>query len=71
MPLGLIANTSAVLAISIGNKNKKIVGEDVLDKDEYIHRGITQVSIPVLKGDGDLIRSIRAKLLEMEVKNLF
>jgi hypothetical protein len=71
LPLGLIANTSAVLAISIGNKNKEIVGEDVLDKDGYIHRGITQVSIPVLKGDGDLIRSIRAKLLEMEVDDLF
>lgn len=27
LPLGLIANTSAVLAISIGNKIKEIVGE--------------------------------------------
>ena len=71
LPLGLIANTSAVLAISLGHKIKEMVGEDVLDKDGHIHRGITQVAIPVLKGDGDLIRSIRAKLLEMDIDELF
>ena len=71
LPLGLIANTSAVLAISIGNRLGEIVGEDVEDKDGTVHRGITQVSIPVLKGDPDIIRSIRARLLDMDRDDLY
>ena len=64
LPLGLIANTSAVLALSIGEKIRGIIGEDVIDKDGQIHRGITKVPIPLLKGDNGSIRSIREKLLE-------
>ncbi|MCB0167758.1 MAG: DUF2000 domain-containing protein [Anaerolineae bacterium] len=71
LPLGLIANTSAVLAMSIGHKVKGIVGEDVVDQDGTIHRGITQVSIPVLKGDEALIRSIRTRLVKMEGDHLY
>jgi len=71
LPLGLIANTAAVLAVSIGHKINDIVGEDVKDKDGYIHSGITQVSIPLLKGDNELIHSIRGKLLNMEADHLF
>jgi hypothetical protein len=71
LPLGLIANTAAVLAVSVGNRVNDIVGEDVLDKDDQLHRGITQVSIPLLKGDDELIRSIRDKLLTMATDDLF
>lgn len=71
LPLGLIANTSAVLAMGIGHNVKDIVGEDVVDQDGTVHRGITQVSIPVLKGDEALLRSIRARLVEMEGDGLF
>jgi hypothetical protein len=63
LPLGLIANTAAVLAVSIGHKINDIVGEDVKDQDGYLHSGITQVSIPLLKGDNELIHSIRQKIL--------
>ncbi len=71
LPLGLIANTAAVLAVSIGRKIDDIVGEDVLDQDGHLHHGITQVPIPLLKGSSDLIRSIRGKLLNMNVDNLY
>ncbi|MCB0207947.1 MAG: DUF2000 domain-containing protein [Anaerolineae bacterium] len=71
LPLGLIANTAAVLAMSIGNKIKGIVGEDVLDRNETLHRGITQLSIPMLKGDDERIRTIRTKILEMDGDDIF
>ena len=71
LPLGLIANSAAVLAISIGDKMKGIVGPDVFDRDGQIHRGITRVSIPILKGDRDLVRSIRARLLDMADPAIF
>ncbi|MCB0193866.1 MAG: DUF2000 domain-containing protein [Anaerolineae bacterium] len=71
LPLGLIANTAAVLAMSIGDKIKGIVGEDILDRDETLHRGITQLSIPMLKGDDARIRTIRTKILEMDGDDIF
>ena len=71
LPLGLIANTAAILGMSIGNKVKGIVGDDVLDRDGLIHRGITQVNVPLLKGDSESIHSLRNTLLKMNTDKLF
>jgi hypothetical protein len=71
LPVGLIANTAAVLALSIGDRVKGIIGEDVKDQDGQIHRGITQVPIPLLKGDNDLIHAIRDQLLGMDSEDIF
>lgn len=71
LPRGLIANTSAVLALSIGNKIKGIIGEDVKDQDDQVHRGITQLSVPLLRGDSDAIHSIRNKLLKINSDEIF
>ena len=59
LPIGLIANTSAVLALTIGNTIEDMIGDDVIDRDGQLHRGITKLSIPLLKGNPELIRSIR------------
>ena len=71
LPVGLIANTSAMLAMSIGNKIAGIIGEDARDKDGSVHRGITRAVVPVLKGNSDLIRHIRHKLIRKENGELF
>lgn len=71
LPLGLLANTAAVLAMTIGDRIRGVVGEDVIDKDGQLHRGITQVNIPLLKGDGNLIRNTLEKLLKMGNDDLF
>lgn len=71
LPLGLIANTSAVLALSIGDKIKGIVGDDITDKNGQLHRGITQIPIPLLKGDRESIRSIRNTVLQNGSDDLF
>jgi hypothetical protein len=71
LPLGLIANASAVLAMSIGKQIDGIVGEDVMDRDGSLHRGITQVPIPVLKGDAQRIRLLRDRLEELANGKLF
>ena len=64
LPLGLIANTSAVLGLTIGDKIKGIIGDDVPDKDGSTHRGITNIPIPLLKGNSELIRSLRNTLAD-------
>jgi hypothetical protein len=71
LPVGLIANTAAVLALTIGHKVDGISGQDVEDSDGQVHTGITQVPIPLLKGDSNLIRSTRAKLLDMDPEQVF
>ncbi len=68
LSLGLLANTVAVLAISIGHTVDGIVGDDVFDGDGTLHKGITEAVIPLLKGDSGLIRSLRAKLQTMPEK---
>jgi hypothetical protein len=64
LPVGLIANTAAVLAVSLGKKIDGLVGEDVLDADGSVHPGITQAPIPILGGDGGLIHRLRQTLTQ-------
>lgn len=71
LPLGLIANTAAVLAMSIGNQFSHLIGADVPDQDGMEHAGITQIPIPVLKGDPELIATIRQKVLSKETRSIY
>lgn len=71
LPVGLMANTAAVLALTIGHRIDGIIGKDVEDSDGQVHTGITQVPIPLLKGDSDLIRATRAKLLNLDPEQVF
>jgi hypothetical protein len=71
LPLGLIANTAAVLAMSIGDKIKGIIGEDVYDRDGELHRGITSLPIPLLRGNNETIRTIRRSLMEADQPDLY
>ena len=71
LPVGLIANASAVLGMSIGNKVDDIIGEDGRDKDGTVHRGITRAVVPVLKGDAQLNRTLFEKLNQLDHEELF
>ena len=66
LPLGVIANTSAILGVSIGKQAPQAVGQDVLDASGKTHPGIITVPITVLKGDEALLKNLRAKLYEPE-----
>lgn len=57
--IGLIANTAAILGVTLGTKQDSIVGEDVQDGSGYRHLGITTIPIPILKASKEEIRSIR------------
>ena len=70
LPLGLIANTAAMLAISIGKLHPQIVGADVADKTGNVHTGISTYPISMLKGDEALLRDLRLRLLEPEFAGL-
>lgn len=62
LPTGLIANTAAVLALTLGNKINGIIGPSVQDGSGHPHLGITTTPIPILKSDSVKIKELREKL---------
>ena len=70
LPLGLIANTAAMLGISIGKLHPEMVGEDVTDASSLLHAGISIYPISMLKGDEALLKELRHKLYEPEFSAL-
>ena len=70
LPLGLIANTAAMLGITIGQLHPEIVGPDVKDGSGKTHLGISMVPISMLKGDETLLGDLRLRLFEQEFAGL-
>lgn len=62
LPLGMIANTAAIMGITLGKKMPEVVGPDVTDKTGNAHLGIIEFPVPILKGNAESIRAIREKL---------
>lgn len=70
LPMGVIANVSVILGITIGVKMPDAVGIDVADKDGYVHSGIIQFPVPVLKGSKLIINELRNKLFSPDFSDL-
>jgi hypothetical protein len=64
LPLGIIANTAAVMGVTIGKHLPQAVGVDVVDKTGHEHLGVIEFPIPILKGSKDKIRELRSRLYE-------
>lgn len=62
MPRGIIANTAAIMGMTLGKKKPEIVGADVTDRSGNEHPGIIEFPVPVLQGSPEIIRQIREKL---------
>lgn len=70
LPLGIIANTAAIMGITLGKKMPGVVGSDVGDKTGNEHLGIIEFPVPILKGNMDSIKAIREKLYEPDFSDL-
>lgn len=70
LPLGLIANTAAILGITLGRERPEAVGADVTDQSGSRHLGILTVPVPVLRGSPETLREIREKLYLPEFQEL-
>lgn len=62
MPIGIIANTAAILGITLGMKNPSVVGCDVMDADHNIHSGIIEFPVPILKSSKNLLNKLNETL---------
>jgi hypothetical protein len=64
LPLGLIANTAAVLGVSVGRREPHLVGAEAEDGSGGRHGGLIQVTLPVLKADPARIAELRRAALQ-------
>lgn len=70
LPLGLIANTAAIMGITLGKEFPEVIGADVIDQNGSRHSGIIQIPIPILRGSTEKIRQIREKLCQPDSQDL-
>jgi len=70
LPLGLIANTAAIMGVTLGRQHPEVVGEDVLDRSGNPHLGIIEFPVPILKGTPETIKAVREKLFQPEFREL-
>ena len=70
LPLGLLANTAAILGITLGKHMPEAVGADVLDGSGKPHLGIITFPVPILRGDAEQIRAIRETLYGVDYQDV-
>ncbi len=70
LPLGLIANTTAVLGLSLGNRINNLIGPDIRDVNGKIHLGITTMPIPILGAARKQIKDLYSSVLSEEQSDL-
>jgi len=64
LPIGLIANTSAILGIALGDNIKDIRGKDLVDLEGNTHLGVVHIPVPILKSTPINIKEIYKKAEE-------
>lgn len=70
LPLGIIANTAAIMGITMGKQMPEVVGADVTDQSGSQHLGIVGFPVPILKGSPEIIKEIREKLYAPDYRDL-
>ncbi len=70
LPLGIIANTAAIMGITLGKKMPEVVGADVADQSGNQHVGVIDFPVPILRGSSETIKKIREKLYQPDFQEL-
>lgn len=70
LPAGVVANTCAILGITLGKHIPQQVGEDVKDATDKTHLGIITIPVSMLKGDKEILKALRERLYGEEFGEL-
>ena len=70
IPLGILANSAAILGITLGKHIPELVGEDAIDASGQTHLGIIKIPVPILKGNKEILRELREKLYTSDFDDL-
>ena len=70
LPTGMIANTAAIMGITLGKEMPEVVGPKVYDGTGHEHLGIIKFPVPILKGSRECMKTIRKRLYELEFSDV-
>ena len=70
LPLGFLANTAAILGVTLGKELPEVVGPGVRDRSGREHLGIIEFPVPVLRSTPEGIRALRERLYEPGFQDL-
>lgn len=70
LPMGVIANTAAIMGITLGKRMPDVVGVDVTDESGKEHLGIIEFPVPILRGTSEMIKELREKLYQPDFQDL-
>ena len=70
LPIGIIANTSAILGITLGKHIPEQVGADITDASNQSHLGIITIPVTMLRGDKAILKELRERLYGPEYNDL-
>ena len=70
LPIGIVANTSAILGITLGKYIPEQIGEDVTDASGQTHLGIITIPVTMLRGDKAILKDLRERLYNPEFADL-
>lgn len=70
LPLGEIANTAAVLGITLGGKVPGVIGTEVGDGAGNSHAGVIRIPVPILKASRAELGKLRLELYERQFAEL-
>ncbi len=62
LPTGVLANTAAILGISMGSIAPEYIGPDVKDASGLPHKGIITLPVPILKSNKEALCTLRETL---------
>lgn len=64
LPAGMIANTAAIMGITLGKTLPEVVGADVTDQSGGRHLGIIEFPVPILRGTRPALKELREALCQ-------
>lgn len=64
LPVGVAANTAAVLGISLSGRIEGLVGNNLIDMNGRVHQGITNIAIPILASSKEELREKHDEIME-------
>ncbi|HYE81967.1 MAG TPA: DUF2000 domain-containing protein [Clostridia bacterium] len=64
LPVGIIANTAAVLGVSLAARIEGLTGKSLIDRDGRQHEGIVNIPIPILAMTKEELRDKYDEILE-------
>lgn len=70
LPPGVIANTAAILGVTLGKRLPEAVGTDAADRSGRVHPGIIEAPVPVLRGSSEVLRALRERLYQPDFQDL-